>query len=156
MAAPRNQRSAPPAPGRWRRVSDVRERVGTIGVTLAFAGLVACPLAGCSQSSNAGTTCGTSRTAAGVPVVIKVAKGDVDCAVARTVENEYATMIASGRVTGNGGGAPVTVNGWTCHGYPTPELLRTGDASQCRSGGQEFLAVLPAPGATPAATRARS
>jgi hypothetical protein len=130
----------------------VRERVGAIGVTFAFAGLVVWPLAGCSQSSsNAGATCGTTRTAAGVPVIIRVAKGDVDCGTAMAVENKYATMVRSGQVKGNGGGAPVSVSGWTCQGYPTPELLRTGDASECRSGGLEILAVLPAPGGTPGA-----
>lgn len=121
-------------------------------MTLAFVGLVAWPLAGCSQSSDAGATCGTSHTAAGVPVVIKVAKGDVDCGTALTVETRYTTMLRSGQVKGNGGGAPVTVSGWTCQGYPTPEVLRTGDASECRSGGLEFIAVLPAPGAAPSAT----
>jgi hypothetical protein len=126
--------------------------VGTIRFTLAFASLVACTLAGCSEpSSNAGATCGTTRTAAGVPVVIKVAKGDVACETALTVENKYATMIRSGQVNGNGGGAPVSVGGWTCQGYPTPELLRTGDASECRSGGLEIIAVLPVPSGTPGA-----
>jgi hypothetical protein len=126
--------------------------VGTIRVTLGCASLVACTLAGCSQpSSNAGATCGTARTAVGVPVVIKVAKGDVDCGTALTVENKYATMVRSGQVNGNGGGAPVSVGGWMCQGYPTPELLRTGDTSECRSGGLEIVAVLPAPSGTPGA-----
>jgi hypothetical protein len=46
-----------------------------------------------------------------------VEKGTVACATAATVERDYAAMIAGGRVRGNGGGAPVTVDGWTweCH-----------------------------------------
>ena len=53
-----------------------------------------------------------------------------------------------GQVPGNGGGAPVVVSGWTCQGYDTPEVLRTGNASQCHSGGTAILAVLPVPDAT--------
>jgi hypothetical protein len=108
-------------------------------------------LAGCSSgqaSAGPGTTCGSTRTAAGVPVVIKVAKGSVNCQAALRVENEYAAKIRDGQVKGNGGGAPVVVSGWTCQGYSTPEVLSTGNASQCRSGGTTILAVLPVPGAT--------
>jgi hypothetical protein len=86
-----------------------------------------------------------------VPVVIKVAKGSVNCQTALQVENEYAARIRDGQVPGNGGGAPVLVSGWTCQGYDTPEVLRTGNASQCHSGGNAILAVLPVPGATQAA-----
>jgi hypothetical protein len=53
-------------------------------------------------------------------------------------------------VQGNGGGAPVAVNGWTCQGYNTPEVLSTGNASQCHSGSAAILAVLPVP--TPTAS----
>jgi hypothetical protein len=106
---------------------------------------------GCSSSgvhasggptAGAGASCGTTRTGANVPVVIKVAKGDVDCGTALKVENDYATMIKRGELTGNGGGAPLQVDGWTCQGYPTPEVLRTGNASECHSGSSEILAVL--------------
>jgi len=83
-----------------------------------------------------------------VPVVIKVAKGSVNCQTALRVENEYAAKIRDGQVKGNGGGAPVVVSGWTCQGFATPEVLSTGNASQCRSGGTTILAVLPVPGAT--------
>jgi hypothetical protein len=51
-------------------------------------------------------------------------------------------------VPGNGGGAPVVVSGWTCQGYDTPEVLSTGNASQCHIGGTTILAVLPVPTAT--------
>ncbi len=112
-------------------------------------GLGACLVTGCSSGqATAGATCGSTHTAAGVPVVIKVAKGSVDCKIAIQVENEYAARIRDGQVPGNGGGAPVVVSGWTCQGYDTPEVLRTGNASQCHSGGNAILAVLAVPDAT--------
>jgi hypothetical protein len=111
-------------------------------------------LAGCSSAAagaqGAGATCGSTRTAADVPVIIKVIKGTVDCGVAMRVENEYAARISAGQVRGNGGGAPVAVSGWICQGYPTPEVLSTGNASQCHTGGAAIVAVLPVP--TPGAT----
>jgi hypothetical protein len=111
-------------------------------------------LGGCSSAStsDAGTTCGTAHTAVGVPVIIKVAKGNVGCATALGIENKYTAMIKAGDVRGNGGGAPVTVNGWTCQGYLTPEILQTGDASQCHTSTASILAVLPATTPSPAAT----
>ncbi len=137
-------------------------RVGTrAGLLTCFAGLTVCSglVAGCSATSSArvvgsGATCGTTRTAANVPVIIKVAKGTVNCGTALQVENEYAAKMRNGQVQGNGGGAPVAVGGWTCQGYPTPEVLSTGDASRCYDGGAAILAVLPvpAPSGTPAAT----
>jgi hypothetical protein len=108
-------------------------------------------LAGCSSSgAGAGATCGTTRTAADVPVVIKVIKGTVSCGTAMQVENEYAAKIRAGQVLGNGGGAPVSVSGWTCQGYPTPEVLSTGNASQCHTASAAIVAVLPVP--TPGVT----
>jgi hypothetical protein len=67
------------------------------------------------------------------------------------VENQYAAKVRGGQVRGNGGGAPVTVDGWTCQGYPTPEVLSTGDASQCHTATATILAVLsvPTPSGTP-------
>ena len=114
-----------------------------------FFWLGACLVTGCSSGpATAGANCGSARTAAGVPVVITVARGSVNCTTAIRVENEYAARIRSGQVAGNGGGAPVVVSGWTCQGYDTPEVLRTGNASQCRSGGNAILAVLAVPDAT--------
>jgi hypothetical protein len=108
-------------------------------------------LAGCaSTAAGPGASCGTTHTAANVPVVIKVAKGSVNCGTALQVENEYAAKVRDGQVRGNGGGAPVTVGGWTCQGYPTPEVLSTGSASQCHTGSATIVAVLPVP--TPTAT----
>ena len=80
-----------------------------------------------------------------MPVVITVARGSVNCGTALKVEDEYAAKIRDGQVRGNGGGAPVTVNGWTCQGYDTPEALQTGDASQCHTSAAMILAVLPVP-----------
>jgi hypothetical protein len=110
---------------------------------------------GCSpaSTSDAGTACGTVRTAIGVPVIIKVAKGNVGCATALSIENKYAAMVKAGDVRGNGGGAPVKVNGWTCQGYLTPQILQTGDASQCHTSSASILAVLPA---TPSPTASAS
>jgi hypothetical protein len=106
-------------------------------------------LAGCSSggpgAATSEATCGTTRTAAGVPVIIKVVKGAVSCATALRIEDEYAAAIRDGRVAGTGGGAPVTISGWTCQGYNTPELLKTGNASQCHTGTAMILAVLPVP-----------
>ncbi len=81
-----------------------------------------------------------------------VAKGSVNCGMAMQVENEYAAKVRSGQVQGNGGGAPVVVSGWTCQGYNTPEVLSTGNASQCHTGTAAILAVLPVP--TPSGTTA--
>jgi hypothetical protein len=93
-----------------------------------------------------GRSCGSGRTAAGVKVLIVVERGQVPCATAQDVERGYAKAIASGKVPGNGGGAPVTVQGWVCQGFNTPVVLRTGNASKCSKGSDQILAVLPTPG----------
>ncbi len=96
------------------------------------------------------TGCGTTRTSAGVPVEIEVEHGPVPCQVALAVERAYARAIASGKVPGNGGGAPVKIQGWVCKGFTTPEVLATGHASMCRKGAAQILAVLkPSAPATP-------
>jgi hypothetical protein len=127
----------------------------TGGRAVLLAGCCTGLLAGCSAAATpgsgavgAGATCGTTRTAANVPVVIKVAKGTVACGTAMHVEDEYAAKIRAGQVQGNGGGAPVTVSGWTCQGYATPEVLSTGNASQCHTSSAAILAVLPVPAPT--------
>ena len=83
-----------------------------------------------------------------VPVIIEIGKGQVSCGTALQVENSYARLIRNGDVRGNGGGAPVTVSGWTCQGYATPEVLSTGNASQCHTSSAAILAVLPVPAPT--------
>jgi hypothetical protein len=116
----------------------------------ASAALLAAAVAGCgspasSAASTGATVCGTTRTAANVPVHIQVAHGQVSCPTALAVERDYAKAISSGQVPGTGGGAPVRVHGWTCQGFTTPVVLKTGQASKCVQGGNEILAVLPAP-----------
>jgi hypothetical protein len=132
--------------GSWASAARV---LGSVASAAALLATGAAGLAGCSSSGRgtqgAGATCGTARTAADVPVIIKVIKGAVDCGTAMRVENEYAAKIRAGQVPGNGGGAPVTVSGWICQGYPTPEVLSTGNASQCHTGSAAILAVLPVP-----------
>ena len=119
--------------------------VGSLAVLAGGAGL----LAGCGSAAAAGAgpgaSCGTTRTAANVPVIIEVARGTVNCGTALRIENEYAAEIRAGQVPGNGGGAPVAVSGWTCQGYPTPEVLSTGHASQCHTSSAAIVAVLPTP-----------
>jgi hypothetical protein len=113
--------------------------------------------AGCSASSSAapagsqtaaGKACGTVDTAAHVPVTVEVPPGTVDCATALRVQTGYTRKVAAGEAPGNGGGGPVPVDGWTCEGYPTPQVLRTGRASVCRRGNVQFYAVLQPPGAS--------
>jgi hypothetical protein len=94
--------------------------------------------------------CGMVRTAAGVPVDVEVV-GQASCDEALTVERAYSHALASGKVPGNGGGAPVTIHGWVCQGYDTPQVLSTGRASACRKHGMRILAVLPSPSASPPA-----
>ena len=96
------------------------------------------------------TGCGTTRTSAGVPVEIEIEHGPVPCRAALAVERAYARAIASGKVPGNGGGAPVRIQGWVCKGFTTPEVLATGRTSTCRKGAAQILAVLKlSPAATP-------
>jgi hypothetical protein len=55
-------------------------------------------------------------------------------------------------VRGNGGGAPVTVDGWTCESYPATQALRTGHASECHTANAEVVAVLALSSASPPAS----
>jgi hypothetical protein len=129
--------------------------VGAVAVAVAIAALAA----GCSSSSGpphssssavpAATqlappraTCGTSHTAADVPVVMEVEQGSVACQVAMQVQDSYVSLVRSGKVAGNGGGAPVKVNGWTCQGVDTTTAVQNGEASECTKDGTEIIAVL--------------
>ncbi len=103
---------------------------------------------GSSAASVPATRCGTARTAAGVPVDVEVV-GQAPCGEAMKVERAYSRALASGKVPGNGGGAPVTIRGWVCQGYDTPQVLATGRASACRKDGMQILAVLPSPAPSP-------
>jgi hypothetical protein len=116
-----------------------------LAVGVALGGMVV--LAGCGspRPKTAAATvhnCGTSRTAANVPVEVEVRTGTVACSVAMAIEKSYAQAIVAGKAPGNGGGGPVSVQGWTCQGFPTPELLKTGDASKCAKDGVEILEIL--------------
>jgi hypothetical protein len=126
---------------------------------LVLAALTGCALTGCSATGSAkpvaassttqspvpaatGHRCGTGKTAAGVPVLVEVGQGPVGCHAAMTIERAYAAALASGKAPGNGGGGPVSIRGWVCEGFDTPQILRTGDASKCSQGPSEILAVL--------------
>ncbi len=87
--------------------------------------------------------CGTTKTAANVPIHVEVTSGKVTCGTAMAIERKYAQEVRSGDAPGNGGGGPVKVNGWTCQGYSTPVVLHTGKASRCTDGGNQILAILP-------------
>ena len=80
-----------------------------------------------------------------MPVEIEIEHGPVPCPAALAVERDYARALASGKVPGNGGGAPVKVQGWVCKGFATPEVLATGHASACQKGAAQILAVLKMP-----------
>jgi hypothetical protein len=116
----------------------LRHAVIALGCALA--------LAGCGGAAKPAVTsvqdCGTGHTAANVPVKIEVDRGQVACSDAMLVEAAYARAIEDGLAPGNGGGGPVNVNGWTCQGLNTPQLLKTGETSRCTRAGQEIVAVL--------------
>jgi hypothetical protein len=118
-----------------------------LGVTSAVLGAVA--LAGCGGHSGGSTAaarpvrCGTSRTAAHVPVDISVSSAGVSCSSAMTIEQAYASAIRDGKAPGAGGNGPVHISGWTCSTFSTPEVLKTGNASKCVKGSTEILATLP-------------
>jgi hypothetical protein len=123
-----------------------RKGLGAVGVALGLGVLAGCGTSAASTPA-AAQTCGATRTGVNVPVIIKISKGPVSCATALKVENSYAAVVRSGQIRGNGGGAPVTISGWTCRGFPTPEILKTGETSACRNGGSEVVAILPPPSA---------
>ena len=128
------------------RARHARQRL--VGSCCAAAVAVVCVLAvaGCGGSkANAASrvqSCGASKTAANVPVKVEIYRGTVSCSAAMTVEKSYAEAIVSGKAPGSGGGGPVPVNGWTCQGFPTPQVLRTGDVSKCAKHGTEIIEIL--------------
>jgi hypothetical protein len=137
----------PRAPASERLTAPARGTVLAAALLIAAAGCGSHPATPAGAGKSKGsvlTTCGTTRTAANVPVNIQIARGQVSCATALAVERGYAKAILSGKVPGNGG-APVHVQGWVCQGFTTPVVLRTGKASKCVQGGAEILAILPAP-----------
>ena len=129
-----------------RRTRPARQQLA--GSSCLAAVVIACvlTLAGCGGGSKATASsvqnCGPSKTAANVPVEVEIYRGTVSCAAAMKVEKNYADAIISGHAPGSGGGGPVTVSGWTCQGFPTPEVLKTGDVSKCASHGTEIIEIL--------------
>ena len=125
----------------------VRRRVALATLASTLAAVLA--LAGCGSGARplaaAVQDCGTTRTAANVPVEIEVDRGQVTCGAAMQVEASYAKAIADGKAPGNGGGGPVRVDGWTCQGLDTPQLLKTGETSKCAKAGREIVAILKTP-----------
>jgi hypothetical protein len=107
------------------------------------------PAAQSASPMPSGRLCGMGKTAVGVPVQVQVVRGAVGCTAAMKVEHTYAAELASGKAPGNGGGGPVTISGWVCVGFDTPEILRTGDTSKCTRDGAEIAEVLPSPSASP-------
>ena len=116
-------------------------RLVTVAIAASLA-LAACSNAAKPKATSSVQNCGTSRTAANVPVTVQVNSAQVSCSTVLAVEKDYAQDIREGKVPGNGGGAPVNVDGWTCQGFPTPEVLKTGNASKCIKGRMEILAIL--------------
>ncbi len=118
-------------------------------IALGCALVATLALAGCGSGTKPGPAsiqdCGTSRTAANIPVEIEVYRGQVACPAALQVEASYAKAIVDGKAPGNGGGGPVTVDGWTCEGLATPQLLKTGETSKCAKDGHEIVAILKSP-----------
>jgi hypothetical protein len=129
--------------------------VGAAAIAVAIAALAA----GCSASSGPPhsssspippatqlapprVVCGTSHTAVNVPVVMEVEKGSVACQVAMQIQTSYTALVRSGKVPGNGGGAPVKVDGWICQGADTTTAVQNGEASYCTKNGTEIVAVL--------------
>ena len=144
----------------------MRGQSRAVGVSV-LAALAACVMAGCGDTPGKQSTtaasgpgasasaapiirCGRARTAAGVPVDVEIV-GQASCHDAMTVERDYSRALASGKVPGNGGGAPVTIQGWICQGYDTPRVLASGRASACRKHGSQILAVLPSISPSPPA-----
>jgi hypothetical protein len=130
-----------------------RSRLAAAGLALLVAGCGASPdphsgaphpsgPASATQLAPPRTTCGTTRTAVNVPVIIEVEKGSAACSLAMRIQDAYTAQVRAGHIRGTGGGAPVRVDGWTCQGEDTPTIVQTGEASQCHRGGTEIVAVL--------------
>jgi hypothetical protein len=117
-------------------------------VSLCLAGIVLGSLGVCACSHSPAVSaskplsCGTGDTAAHVPVSISVNSAGVSCSAAKTIEQDYAAAIREGKAPGAGGSGPVKISGWTCSAFPTPQMLKTGDASKCVKGTTEILATL--------------
>jgi hypothetical protein len=157
IAAPYDSRTGRAFAGpRFSRVSRAWVRCGVLAVGVAVVTTMA---AGCGSNNGGGpshlaavpsatplapprATCGTSHTAVNVPVLIEIEKGSTSCQVAMQIQDGYTGLVKAGRVSGNGGGSPVQVDGWTCQGTDTTTTVQTGEASECHKGTTEIVAVL--------------
>ena len=113
----------------------------------------AAPVSPAAQSASplpSGRPCGIGQTAAGVPVLVQMARGPVACPAAMTLERAYATAVASGKAPGNGGGGPVTVQRAGSARASTPRRsCAPGTPRSAQGNGAEIVAVLPSPSASP-------
>ena len=130
------------------QVRVTRSHLGACGLAVMSL-TVAVAIAGCGGNGSGSATaadsavhCGTTESAANVPVSVEVLHGKVACSQALTVERAYAEAIRKGKAPGNGGGGPVTVTGWICQGFNAPQVVKTGKASKCTKSGAEILAVI--------------
>lgn len=133
------------------RTRHARQRLAGSCCAAAVAVVCVLALAGCGGGSKANAAssvqnCGASKTAAKVPVEVEIYRGTVSCAVAMAIEKSYAEAIVSGHAPGSGGGGPVAVSGWTCQGFPTPQVLKTGDVSKCAKQRTEIIEILKTSG----------
>lgn len=115
-----------------------------LAVSLAAGGATGCAASG-TTSSNAAATCGRTLTGVDIAVVVRIGRGAVSCPTAMTVEKSYAALIRAGGLRGNGGGAPVSIRGWTCQGYTSAEIAQTERVSVCVKGSAQIFTVLPSP-----------
>jgi hypothetical protein len=133
-----------PPPGRTVRHARVTI-TRSIGLVVLLTAAAGCSGHATPAARTRVTACGTAKTAADVPVRVLVSQGHVACGAARAVVLAYAKAVRSGKAPGNGGGGPVTIKGWTCQGFATPVVLKTGKAAKCRQKDVEILEILPPP-----------
>ena len=117
-------------------------------ITMGLAvGLAAGCVTGCAApgttTSDAAATCGRTLTGVDIAVVVRIGRGSVSCPTAMTVEKSYAALIRAGGLRGNGGGAPVSIRGWTCQGYTSAEIAQTERVSVCVKGSAQIFTALP-------------
>jgi len=96
-----------------------------------------------TTTSNAAATCGHTLTGVDIAVVVRIGRGSVSCPTAMTVEQSYSALIRAGGLRGNGGGAPVSIRGWTCQGYTSAEIAQTERVSVCVKGSAQIFTALP-------------
>ena len=113
-----------------------------LAVGLSAGGVTGCAASG-TTTSDAAATCGRTLTGVDITVVVRIGRGSVSCPTAMTVERSYAALIRAGGLRGNGGGAPVSIRGWTCQGYTSAEIAQTERVSACVKGSAQIFTALP-------------